>query len=988
MWEEIPEEMNMQQNHRTTQAIAALAGCALTAAATAQVLNADPTKIGGDFIAGSGIPADNFMGTVDAVSTFFKARGRDSGQAVAIHGNTYIVLDGPSTSNAGASWWSFDFQFTPNMADLVTGPNYNLTLQLDLDPTEFVNFRTLSMPIFDADADPANSWDDGDGHFVNPGAGSWSDDNIDYVYSQSWRMDFGFLNGSFLPAGDYDMLWRATPTAGPIASRTTSTYAHVRVIPAASAALTLDAVDDCLDGSQTQVVVEVNLSNAQDTIVGGQFFLSYDTANLTFVSADPGDAPFTSEVFELVDTGPGEITYAVGIPSGAGTTAATTMARLTFNVNGDFCFVDDMVSFRTGVLPTRITDSNGADIQPTLVNTHWITRDSVAPTVTAPPDITVFSDAGLCTATIDNVENFENPIATGPSQAPGVWYTDRFNPDAFESAFFDGDDRLHIGISGDDRDGNRGAFDGIFYNTQGRKYDVDIPVGHKWSGKLYIGSDWTTTVKRSDIWATTFDSFGGISGFPILGFVSNDPADGLNPNPTSPDPRFRWFTQDTDQDPSNGFTPDWIDLGLPTGFSYDRWWTLEIELTDGAFIAHVIDDNGVVVLSFTDVLTFGSVRAGNLIMQAYNFGTNAFPIDYDVYWDDIIIGPAGAVATDDCSDLDITFERSDDANLSLADPFPVGTTTVTWTAVDDCGNTTSDTQLITVSGNTILDVAVELQATVDSGPFDRCITFELIPTGGGAPIVVSETMTFTGGIATAAVEVPCGDYECIMARDTLHTLRKTDSDDFAIAGPNYTADFTVAGGGDALIGGNLNDDDFIDILDFGIFIGQFGSTPGADTACGFVGPHADITGDGTVGSGDFTFIQINFLEFSEAPCTGAPLLDGGNNFAGNGNTLRRDRPVISISVDDLIAMGMADLAQGDLNHDGMLDESDVAAFMGGMRPDHIADIDRSGTVDFYDLQSLMDHMGQQVEMPYDMNGDGVITLDDLQFVIQRIGMNF
>jgi Ca2+-binding EF-hand superfamily protein len=59
-----------------------------------------------------------------------------------------------------------------------------------------------------------------------------------------------------------------------------------------------------------------------------------------------------------------------------------------------------------------------------------------------------------------------------------------------------------------------------------------------------------------------------------------------------------------------------------------------------------------------------------------------------------------------------------------------------------------------------------------------------------------------------------------------------------------------------------------------------------------------------------------------------------------------------------------------------------------MRPDHIADIDRSGTVDFYDLQTLMDHMGEQAQMPYDMNGDGVITLDDLQFVINRIGMNF
>jgi EF hand len=514
--------------------------------------------------------------------------------------------------------------------------------------------------------------------------------------------------------------------------------------------LTLGAVDDCLNASENQLVVEIDASGLAALNVGGQFFLDYDNNLLDFVSADVGDAPFSVEIFESVNEGTGTIDYAVGVPNGdTGTALPTTMARITFNVLGDFCQTPNLVTFRTHTPPSRLSDGLGNDLGAALINLSAVTKDSIAPTVTPPTDITMNADAGGCDAM------------------------------------------------------------------------VTVPA------------------------LVASDNCGGVT-------IVND------------------FT-----------------------------------------------------------------------------------------------------GTDDASGL-----------------YPQGTTTVTWTVTDTCGNATIVTQDVTINAMNTLNVAVELQATVDSGPFDRCITFELIPTGGGSPIIVSETMTFTGGIAVAAVDVPCGDYECIMARDTLHTLRKTDNDNFAIVGTNYNADFTTAGDNDALIGGNLNDDDFIDILDFGILIGQFGSTPGADTACGFSGPHADITGDGSVLSGDFTFIQINFLEFSEAPCSGAPLIDGGNTFAGNSNTIRRDGPVTSISVDDLIAMGMPEVARGDLNHDGMLDESDVAAFLGGVRPDHIADIDRSGTVDFYDLQALMDHMGQQVEMPYDMNGDGVITIDDLQFVVQRFGMNF
>ena len=75
----------------------------------------------------------------------------------------------------------------------------------------------------------------------------------------------------------------------------------------------------------------------------------------------------------------------------------------------------------------------------------------------------------------------------------------------------------------------------------------------------------------------------------------------------------------------------------------------------------------------------------------------------------------------------------------------------------------------------------------------------------------------------------------------------------------------------SLIGGNLNDDQWIDILDYGMFVGQYGLPVGADTPCGTAPPHADISGNGTVGTEDFTFIQTQFLWAREADCCGAPM---------------------------------------------------------------------------------------------------------------------
>jgi hypothetical protein len=514
---------------------------------------------------------------------------------------------------------------------------------------------------------------------------------------------------------------------------------------AAPTEIVLTAEDACLGPGDSQLVVEVNARGLEARAVGGQFFLEYNTGLLDFVGIEPGDAPFTREIFAAVDEVSGTIDYAVGVQNGeVGTFLPTTMARITFEVLGEFCQTTGLVAFRPGASPpSRLTDALGNDLGAVPVDLEAVSRDITPPSIAVPPDVQANADAGGCDAVI-----------------PG--------------------------------------------------------------------------------------------------------------------------------------------LGFATG-------------------------------------------------------------------------------ADACSTVDIAFERSDASILGLLDPFPSGTTTIAWTATDACGNSTSGIQFVTVDPVNALVAEIELEAA-DPGTFDRCVTLELTPAGGGPPVVIEETVALSGRFGTAVIEVPCGAYECITARDTLHTLRRTDADDFAIAGPIYVADFSNAPGGDALLGGNLNADGFIDILDFGVFIAQFGGNPGADTPCGTSGPHADISGNGQVDTADFTFIAVNFLAADEPACGAPPLPPGPTPLAGHGTAA----PVRRIDIAELAARGLAELAGADLNDDGVLDAADIAAFAAGARPDHLADLDGDGAVSLRDLHLAIDRVAsEQAEGDIDRNGE--IGLADLLFVAERIG---
>ena len=206
-----------------------------------------------------------------------------------------------------------------------------------------------------------------------------------------------------------------------------------------------------------------------------------------------------------------------------------------------------------------------------------------------------------------------NPFDIAPvlsaTKAAGVWYTDRRAPAAFEKAAFDGGDRLHLAI-------NSAGYDAAsdFYNTQGRKFDLtDAKLAQ---ADLYVGADWGTETRRADLWTTAVDGSGGVTGYPIIGFVNGT--------------GFRVW--DNNQ---------WHTVGFPAGFSYGKWYSLKMMLNPTS-VTYFIDDKLVFTSTFKDDPEMAAaVKFDNLMLQAKNFNNS-----YDVYWDNVSstnVDPHGSV---------------------------------------------------------------------------------------------------------------------------------------------------------------------------------------------------------------------------------------------------------------------------------------------------------------------------------------------------------
>lgn len=328
-------------------------------------------------------------------------------------------------------------------------------------------------------------------------------------------------------------------------------------------------------------------------------------------------------------------------------------------------------------------------------------NDVTPPVITCPPNATIECDESTDPDDVGLLLTmpFDVSPTLSPTQAAGVWYTDRYAPFGFASAFFDGGNRLKHSIDASACEPCRGGgYTSAFYNTQGRKYDLANATSMQI--ELYVPSAWATTGRRmAGFWGTAFDGLNAISAYPIVEFISDGVAG-----------RFRGWD-------SSGF---WVDMGLPTGFTYDAWYTLHVDLV-GSNLVYTVGD---LVLS---VPAYGSVQIGNVILQGHN---NTAGVTYDIYWDNFSASRF-TLATDNCSPAP-TITYSDIANLAGCGLY-TGTIARTWTATDQCGLTASCVQTLTIVDTT--------PPTITYCPGPVTIQCSTAPTPGntGGPATASDT---------------------------------------------------------------------------------------------------------------------------------------------------------------------------------------------------------------------------------------------------------
>jgi hypothetical protein len=270
--------------------------------------------------------------------------------------------------------------------------------------------------------------------------------------------------------------------------------------------------------------------------------------------------------------------------------------------------------------------------------------------------------------------------------------------------------------------------------------------------------------------------------------------------------------------------------------------------------------------------------------------------------------------------------------------FPQGISYFICEATNSCGDTVSKVWTVDVSDQHSIDIEVHLSPTMNPGAFSRCICFDMYADCVSDPVTVCEVLDFGPPYNFPAhariwLKVPKGNYLCIAAYDPLHTLCAEAMVECVDAkwGTLFKGD--PLAGGNWLIGGNLNNDGNIDVLDAGMYMAEIAagaSYPNGNTTCDDEAPHGDINADGAVDAADYTFIVENFLAACKNPCCDTPV----GNFPD-------EAPVLDASEKELRAMGLGYLMVADLNQDGRLNTLDMELYLQGVEPMGAAPVKRA-----------------------------------------------
>lgn len=298
------------------------------------------------------------------------------------------------------------------------------------------------------------------------------------------------------------------------------------------------------------------------------------------------------------------------------------------------------------------------------------------------------------------------------------------------------------------------------------------------------------------------------------------------------------------------------------------------------------------------------------------------------------------VASDTCGSVTATNDFNGLSDASGV--YPSGATVVTWTVEDDCGNTSTATQTVTVTAVNEVSATIVL-ADVNCGSGGTPLSFvrniRIRPKSGvtcGAELCVP--VTFTGAPATGAAlfTIPCGSYDALCAKDPQHSVYGSDS--LTIVGPQYQTTSGIY-----LLSGDTDNDGDVDINDVTYFLFQFGTAsvigPGP---CPYSGVRdADFSINGVVGIEDYTFLTSNWLTLTSCSCAMVVKQPDGSRGTP-------DRHAAGAAAQPLVLTGIP--ARGDFRtsiHVAEL-EPDVAAF---------ADVNGDGIVDAEDIRILEANLG-------------------------------
>lgn len=435
---------------------------------------------------------------------------------------------------------------------------------------------------------------------------------------------------------------------------------------------------------------------------------SGETVHLTVVEANTYASITGSGTLELSGNGVSTFNHLVNdVIGGSVTLAVTDGATLTITAQQ----ASGLTVGGTGTLALTGTfaDADFSAITSNLdLRGATLTGTETLPTVGAEQTLTLTAEQadGLTitgTGTVAIGGTFADTFETVDLGAGG-WTQDRTAPTDFavDNTTFDGNSVLKESI-GDTPTSN------AFYQTEGRKFDL-VDGTTETSISLYVDPTWETAggdagYRWAGFWGVAYNAAGEITDYPIIEFTT-----------LGGEARFRAWEGAGDG--------TWHDIGLPSGFEYGQFYTLDIALqANGSFVFTVGD------ATYTSaVYDTATSEIGDVILQGYNQDPNDpnGGHTYDIYWDNLAAGPTVYIGeSTDLSHIQGTLAFTGDT------VFVASGATLTLTAAE-----ASDQAIV---GTGTVEIADTVTGSVDLTGISAHLAF----TGGTLNVAADANLTMT-----------------------------------------------------------------------------------------------------------------------------------------------------------------------------------------------------------------------------------------------------